>query len=407
MSGDQNRRVLLIGGSPLFREYLSETLNKHGLKVDFWPGGLAGFDSLLSPKPDLIIMDYDPSSEDCSRVLGFRKVNPDAAGVPLLLFTRPPGIELLSPEDSAGITGSLIKPVRPQTLLKKTSEILSLEIKQSPESGRMSAHFNEEILFIDISRGLGEEDIELLPYRIRELLNLYGREYPKTVVQFIDLCFQKKDAEKLKLLFDRISEATGIGYEEIRVLIPQRCGFEPFKSSPDLSRLGIYPDLEAVLNSFAGNQGQGAPPGGGLKKGNPGLVGQDREEIKLTELFPKARIAVVDDDIIIQELMKIIFGETKGAVSSFSNGREFVEALNRRTFDLVFLDLMMPVMNGYEVLKNLEETGRNLPVVVFSAFSSRETIIQAVNKGIKNYLTKPFKPEKIITKTAEILYADF
>jgi CheY-like chemotaxis protein len=119
------------------------------------------------------------------------------------------------------------------------------------------------------------------------------------------------------------------------------------------------------------------------------------------------RIAAVDDDFVIQELIKNTFQKVGTRVSVFSDGSEYLSALQRETFDLVFLDLMMPHTDGFEVLNALRKRGIEQPVIVLSAVTQRDTVIRAFQMGIKSYMVKPLKPGDLLKKTMEILRVNF
>jgi len=76
------------------------------------------------------------------------------------------------------------------------------------------------------------------------------------------------------------------------------------------------------------------------------------------------------------------------------NGREALELLRARPFDLMLLDVMMPEMNGYEVLEALKADPRlrNLPVIMISALDQIESVIRCIELGAEDYLPKPFNP---------------
>jgi two-component system response regulator MprA len=80
-----------------------------------------------------------------------------------------------------------------------------------------------------------------------------------------------------------------------------------------------------------------------------------------------ATVLVVDDDREIRDALTEILREEGFAVREASNGLEALESIAIDQPDLVLLDLMMPVMNGWEVLRALKRAGRALPVVVLSA----------------------------------------
>jgi CheY-like chemotaxis protein len=118
-------------------------------------------------------------------------------------------------------------------------------------------------------------------------------------------------------------------------------------------------------------------------------------------------IAVVDDDFVIQELVKTTFGAISAQVTAFQDGSAFVEAAKSRSFDLVFLDILMPGMDGFQVLSRLRSEDIEMPTIILSAVSQREAVMRAFQAGVKSYLIKPLKPDQILKKTLEILKANF
>ena len=81
-------------------------------------------------------------------------------------------------------------------------------------------------------------------------------------------------------------------------------------------------------------------------------------------------------------------------VTTATNGRQALELLNSQAFDLVLLDIMMPDVNGYEVLATMkaDERLRHIPVIMISAVDEMESVIRCVELGAEDYLAKPFNP---------------
>ncbi len=108
-----------------------------------------------------------------------------------------------------------------------------------------------------------------------------------------------------------------------------------------------------------------------------------------------ARLLVVDDNednryTLVQRLKRQ--GYTQ--VATAANGRQALELLNEREFDLVLLDVMMPELNGYEVLERLkaDPQRRDLPVIMISALDQLDSVIRCIELGAEDYLPKPFNP---------------
>jgi sigma-B regulation protein RsbU (phosphoserine phosphatase) len=105
-------------------------------------------------------------------------------------------------------------------------------------------------------------------------------------------------------------------------------------------------------------------------------------------------VLVVDD---IEENRDVLSRRLKRqgyAVATTENGREALDRLRSETFDLVLLDIMMPEMDGYEVLQRLkaDEALRHIPVIMISALSELDSVVRCIGMGAEDYLLKPFNP---------------
>jgi DNA-binding response OmpR family regulator len=118
------------------------------------------------------------------------------------------------------------------------------------------------------------------------------------------------------------------------------------------------------------------------------------------------KVAVVDDDFIVQEIVKNTFAPSGSTVAAFDDGDDFLKAAPT-DLDLIFLDLMMPKIDGFAVLESLKTSGNVVPVIVLSALSQRNTVLRAMGYGIRSYITKPLKPDDLLRKTFEVLGSHF
>ena len=106
----------------------------------------------------------------------------------------------------------------------------------------------------------------------------------------------------------------------------------------------------------------------------------------------KGTVLIVDDN----EDNRIVLArrlEREGlAVDAAENGRQAIERLREDDFDLMLLDIMMPEMNGYQVLEYLkaDEDLRHVPVIVISAVDELDSVVRCIELGAEDYLTKPF-----------------
>lgn len=109
-------------------------------------------------------------------------------------------------------------------------------------------------------------------------------------------------------------------------------------------------------------------------------------------------ILVVEDARIIAELLKETLDVEGYHTVTVLNGEEAVKFALRETPQLIILDIMLPGMNGYEVIKRLRDHPKtmNIPIVVLSACASHAEKICAFELGVDNYLTKPFDTEELL-----------
>lgn len=108
----------------------------------------------------------------------------------------------------------------------------------------------------------------------------------------------------------------------------------------------------------------------------------------------QARILVVDDVEDNRVLLERRLKRQGHAVESAENGRVALEMVQDGSFDLILLDVMMPEMDGYEVLQRLKQSPetRHLPVIMISALDDLSSVVRCIERGAEDYLPKPFDP---------------
>jgi class 3 adenylate cyclase len=108
----------------------------------------------------------------------------------------------------------------------------------------------------------------------------------------------------------------------------------------------------------------------------------------------RGHMLVVDDNETNRDMLSRRLVRLGHTTSAAENGRVALEMLRAETFDLVLLDIMMPVMNGYQLLHHMkvDEQLRHLPVIVLSASDETESAVKCIQLGAEDYLPKPFDP---------------
>ncbi|HMC99693.1 MAG TPA: response regulator, partial [Ferruginibacter sp.] len=116
------------------------------------------------------------------------------------------------------------------------------------------------------------------------------------------------------------------------------------------------------------------------------------------EKMPQPKILVVDDDVLNQRMMKVLLTREGYQIDLASNGLEAFDAIKFQHYDVVFMDLQMPVMDGIEASRRIREWengGRHTFIVALTASYLPEEGHVLFEAGIDNYVSKPFELEHI------------
>ena len=114
--------------------------------------------------------------------------------------------------------------------------------------------------------------------------------------------------------------------------------------------------------------------------------------------FPQLKILVVDDDILNQRMMQLLLTREGHLVNLVSNGLEAFEAVKVEKYDVVFMDLQMPIMDGVEAshrIRQWENGGQHTFIVALTASYLPEQGHVLFEAGIDNYVSKPFEMEQV------------
>jgi len=117
------------------------------------------------------------------------------------------------------------------------------------------------------------------------------------------------------------------------------------------------------------------------------------------------RVLVVDDHPPTVKLIRNALENEGLAVTTARNGAECLLAIDKELPDLVVLDVIMPVMDGFQTLRVLREQNemKDLPVIILSIRSSDRDILRGLTTGADIYITKPFKIADLVTAVTRIL----
>lgn len=119
----------------------------------------------------------------------------------------------------------------------------------------------------------------------------------------------------------------------------------------------------------------------------------------------KARILIIEDDRDIVEMLEYNLAEAGYDTFSALNGKDGVALAARERPDLIILDIMLPVFDGFEVCRMLknDKAVAHIPIIILSAKSQETDKVVGLELGADDYVTKPFSPRELIARTRAIL----
>ena len=115
------------------------------------------------------------------------------------------------------------------------------------------------------------------------------------------------------------------------------------------------------------------------------------------------RLLIAEDDLDLAEALTVFFEKNHFSVDAVHNGFDAYEYASSSGYDGVILDVMMPKMNGIQVLERLRAEGCKTPIMMLTAKGRKDDRITGFNAGADDYLPKPFDPDELLSRVRAML----
>ncbi len=115
------------------------------------------------------------------------------------------------------------------------------------------------------------------------------------------------------------------------------------------------------------------------------------------------RILVVEDDIELRELFRQVLEKNGYQVTGVADGMKALDALDNDFYDLIISDIMMPVMDGYELVRQLREAGITIPVMMITAKDAFDDMRRGFLSGTDDYMVKPVNVNEMVLRVGALL----
>ena len=124
--------------------------------------------------------------------------------------------------------------------------------------------------------------------------------------------------------------------------------------------------------------------------------------IESPERQKQLSLLLVDDDVELCGMMREFFTEEGHRLDCAYNGREGLSTALNNAYDLVILDVMLPVIDGFELLQRLRRR-KDLPIIMLTARVQQQDRIRGLDSGADDYLPKPFDPDELLARIRAVL----
>jgi DNA-binding response OmpR family regulator len=408
----QKKIALIIDESPLFREYLKYKFGENGVDTDVAVNVLEGLSKMRILIPDLIVLDYHLANNGCIQVLQEKKASISTVKIPVIVIAQEMEQRNIIGLAAFNVKKVFTKPVIPEALFVAFSEALGIPFEIDDSQGLVDVHVNDNIIFIEIAQGLNRDKVELLRFKIRELIELYGIRVPKIIIMLSNIKLSFADGPNIEMLMTTVIAAAKTAPENIKVLTTDEFTRLYISRQKEYQGIEVVDNLQKAMGGFLAALDnvlsvKGDAPNESMQFRFDGDAAKKLTPQLVKEYVQNLHIGAVDDDFVIQELIKNTFQKVGAQVKTYSDGSEFLEDPESKNLDLVFLDLMMPNVDGFAVLRKLRTWDIKPTVIVLTAMSKREAVIEAFQMGVKSYLIKPLKPDDIFKKSLEIMKPSF
>lgn len=126
------------------------------------------------------------------------------------------------------------------------------------------------------------------------------------------------------------------------------------------------------------------------------------KHMEVAERQKKLALLLVDDDVELCSMMREFFAQEGHHLDCAYNGREGLTTALNGSYDLVILDVMLPILDGFELLQRLRRR-KDLPIIMLTARVQQKDRIHGLDAGADDYLPKPFDPDELLARIRAVL----
>lgn len=383
--------ILVVEDDLQFAKVLLDQARENGFKVVVTDQGDQVIEHVEAYRPNAIILDMQLPVMDGWTVLKKLKANQQHAHIPVHIIS---GIDKTKLGLKLGAVEYLVKPIALETLeqtfanISKTitvSDVKKVLIIEDDESNNQALQEMVKSKSLEAIAAKNAKDARML----------FKKEHPDLVVLDLGL----PDIDGIELLGELKTQKkevpvivfTGreLTKKELKQIERHKDTSVVLKTNKSYDRLSE--ETELFLNMLNSTQTEYPvlPP----------------KEFNSEDIIKGKRILIVDDDMRNIYALETVLEAEQVKVTVATNGAEAVDEVKNGEFDAVLMDIMMPVMDGYEATKQIRALGhQKLPIIALTAKAMKGDREKCLEAGVNDYMSKPLDVEKLLSLLKVWLY---
>ncbi|MGL4982043.1 MAG: response regulator [Treponemataceae bacterium] len=413
------KQILIIDKHPLFCEYLKEKLITEKVAVEIISNRRDSFTRMYATLPDLLIYGANESFTETIEFFKKKSQSSNTKLIPTILIGNPIEREKISELALYRIIKYFSRPIKIDVLCETIGRIIGKPIPLDISKCVMEVHVNNNIIFIEIAKGLNREKLMLLKYRIIELLDEYELDSPQIILMMTDLTLSFMDGSNLEVLINNILYDKRIRSKNIKILSFDNFTRKLIAGHSQYNNIEIVSDITDILSTFVRedksnihtedviNEKILSTSIDSLTHGTIQLAFfNDLKDSNMEEeLFGGIRIAIIHNNEDTYFSLKKAFKSFLCKVDFFHSSSDFMIATSKIIYDIVVIDLFLEGMTGFDILTYFREKKYPAGVIVYSDNTNQANEIRALSLGAKYFISKEKSSETVAKKVLEILNA--
>ena len=382
-----DKKILLVEDEPIAQALYQNRLKREGFSISFAEDGEVALSSLAKEKPDLVVLDLMLPKVNGPEVLKHIRSEERLKSTPVLIISNAYMSELSARAMESGATrgmlktectpGRLVETVRDMLGFRSAFAVSDKPVSDDEQAKEFAVAAEAAMADEQSLKETREEFIQKAPGEVAKI-----RESCLSYVKTVGTPEGDKSLNSLHKQVRFFATRAGLsGCVRIALLASAfeallfEAVFKPGKATPSVSQ--TFAQAVDCLER--------------LCQTNPGT----------TEVVPKAKILVVDDDAVCNLAMVGALKRAHFEPVSVDDPQKALDMAQKGRYDVVFLDINMPVMNGFQVCERLRGMPeyRETPVIFITSFGDFQNRARSILSGGNDLIPKPISPVELVLKT--------